>query len=33
MLTRQYKSSNDFEENDIRKRHPRFSEENFPKNL
>ena len=33
MLTGAYKSPADFEENDFRKRAPRFSEENFPKNL
>ncbi|KAL8949881.1 MAG: hypothetical protein Q9222_004038 [Ikaeria aurantiellina] len=33
MLTGVYKSPADFEENDFRKRAPRFSEENFPKNL
>ena len=33
MLTGQYKSPADFEEGDFRKVAPRFSEENFPKNL
>lgn len=33
MLTGAYKSPADFEEGDIRKSAPRFSEENFPKNL
>ena len=33
MLTGQYKSPDDFEENDFRKIVPRFSKENFPKNL
>jgi len=33
MLTGQYKSPDDFEENDFRKSQPRFSKENFPKNL
>jgi aryl-alcohol dehydrogenase-like predicted oxidoreductase len=33
MLTGQYKSQDDFEENDFRKSQPRFSKENFPKNL
>lgn len=33
MITGQYKSPNDFEEGDFRKMSPRFSEENFPKNL
>jgi aryl-alcohol dehydrogenase-like predicted oxidoreductase len=33
MLTGQYKSSDDFDENDLRKFWPRFSKENFPKNL
>ena len=33
MLTGAYKSPADFEEGDFRKRAPRFSEENFPKNL
>jgi aryl-alcohol dehydrogenase-like predicted oxidoreductase len=33
MLTGQYKSPDDFEENDLRKGQPRFSKENFPKNL
>ena len=33
MLTGQYKSPNDFEEGDFRKIAPRFSAENFPKNL
>jgi aryl-alcohol dehydrogenase-like predicted oxidoreductase len=33
MLTGQYKSPDDFEENDFRKHLPRFSKENFPKNL
>ena len=33
LLTGQYKSHNDFEEGDFRKRAPRYSEENFPKNL
>ena len=33
MLTGQYKSPADFEEGDFRKEAPRFSEENFPKNL
>ncbi|CAF0891043.1 unnamed protein product [Adineta steineri] len=33
MLTGQIKSPDDFEENDFRKHLPRFSEENFPKNL
>ena len=32
-LTGQYKSPNDFEEGDFRKMNPRFSEENFAKNL
>ena len=32
-LTGQYKSPNDFEEGDWRKYFPRFSAENFPKNL
>ncbi|KAF6231144.1 hypothetical protein HO173_010644 [Letharia columbiana] len=33
MLTGAYKSPADFEEGDFRSRSPRFSEENFPKNL
>lgn len=33
MLTGAYKSPNDFEEGDFRRLSPRFSEENFPKNL
>lgn len=33
MLTGQYKSMDDFEENDFRRRLPRFSKENFVKNL
>lgn len=33
MLTGAYKSPADFEEGDFRSRAPRFSEENFPKNL
>ena len=33
MLTGAYKSPNDFEEGDFRRISPRFSEENFPKNL
>ncbi|KAI9841660.1 MAG: hypothetical protein M1837_000454, partial [Sclerophora amabilis] len=33
MLTGQYKSAEDFEENDFRRLAPRFSKENFPKNL
>ena len=33
MLTGAYKSPNDFEEGDFRRMSPRFSEENFPKNL
>ena len=33
MLTGQYKSLDDFEENDFRRGVPRFSKENFPKNL
>jgi len=33
MLTGQYKSPDDFEENDFRRHLPRFSKENFPKNL
>ena len=33
MLTGAYKSPADFEEGDFRKMSPRFSEENFPKNL
>ena len=33
MLTGQYKSPDDFEEGDFRKSQPRFSKENFPKNL
>lgn len=33
MLTGQYKSNKDFEEGDWRRTAPRFSEENFPKNL
>ena len=33
MLTGAYKSPADFEEGDIRKGLPRFSEENFPRNL
>jgi len=32
-LTGQYKSPDDFEEGDFRKMNPRFSPENFPKNL
>ena len=32
-LTGQYKSPDDFEEGDFRKTSPRFSPENFPKNL
>lgn len=32
-VTGQYKSRDDFEEGDFRKFSPRFSEENFPKNL
>jgi aryl-alcohol dehydrogenase-like predicted oxidoreductase len=33
MLTGQYKNADDFEENDLRRKLPRFSKENFPKNL
>ncbi|KAL8849951.1 MAG: hypothetical protein Q9221_005057 [Calogaya cf. arnoldii] len=33
MITGAYKSPADFEENDFRRHAPRFSEENFPKNL
>lgn len=33
MLTGAYKSPSDFEEGDFRRMSPRFSEENFPKNL
>ena len=33
MLTGQYRSNKDFEENDWRRTAPRFSDENFPKNL
>ncbi|UJR20401.1 hypothetical protein I4U23_023532 [Adineta vaga] len=33
MLTGQIRSPDDFEENDIRRMYPRFSKENFPKNL
>lgn len=33
MLTGQYKSPDDFEDSDLRKSAPRFSKENFPKNL
>jgi aryl-alcohol dehydrogenase-like predicted oxidoreductase len=33
MLTGVYKSSSDFEEGDFRRFAPRFSQENFPKNL
>ena len=33
MITGKYKSPADFEENDFRRHAPRFSEENFPKNL
>ncbi|CAF1337446.1 unnamed protein product [Adineta steineri] len=33
MLTGQYKSQDDFEDNDYRRTFPRFSKENFPKNL
>lgn len=33
MITGKYKSPADFEEGDFRKMGPRFSEENFPKNL
>ncbi|KAF2836217.1 aldo/keto reductase [Patellaria atrata CBS 101060] len=33
MLTGQYKSIDDFDENDFRRSIPRFSKENFPKNL
>ena len=33
MLTGAYKSPADFEEGDFRRMSPRFSEENFPKNL
>jgi aryl-alcohol dehydrogenase-like predicted oxidoreductase len=33
MLTGQYKSADDFEEGDFRKSQPRFSKENFAKNL
>jgi aryl-alcohol dehydrogenase-like predicted oxidoreductase len=33
ILTGQYKSPDDFEENDSRRFFPRFSKENFPKNL
>lgn len=33
MITGQYKSRDDFEEGDFRLMSPRFSEENFPKNL
>ncbi|KAI9829120.1 MAG: hypothetical protein M1832_000143 [Thelocarpon impressellum] len=33
MLTGQYKSPDDFEEGDFRRSAPRFSKENFPKNL
>ena len=32
-VTGQYKSRDDFEEGDFRRMSPRFSEENFPKNL
>ena len=32
-LTGAYRSPSDFEENDFRRNTPRFSEENFPKNL
>ena len=32
-VTGQYKSPDDFEEGDMRRYFPRFSEENFPKNL
>ena len=32
-VTGQYKSSDDFEETDVRRYFPRFSQENFPKNL
>ncbi|CAF5019138.1 unnamed protein product [Rotaria sp. Silwood1] len=33
LLTGQYQSPDDFEENDFRRSQPRFSKENFPKNL
>jgi aryl-alcohol dehydrogenase-like predicted oxidoreductase len=33
MLTGQYRKPSDFPENDFRRTIPRFSEENFPKNL
>ena len=33
MLTGAYKTPTDFEEGDFRRRAPRFSEDNFPKNL
>lgn len=33
LLTGQVKSRDDFGDNDFRKHAPRFSEENFPKNL
>ncbi|CAF1010526.1 unnamed protein product [Didymodactylos carnosus] len=33
MLTGQLKSPDDFEENDVRRHFPRFSKENFPKNI
>ena len=33
ILTGQYKSPDGFEENDMRRQQPRFSKENFPKNL
>ena len=33
MITGQYKSLDDFEENDFRRTVPRYSAENFPKNL
>ncbi len=33
MLTGRYQSAGDFEEGDWRRQAPRFSEENFPKNL
>lgn len=33
MLTGAYKSPDDFEEGDFRKHAPRYSKENFPKNL
>ena len=33
LITGQYKSPDDFEEGDFRKQSPRYSKENFPKNL